>query len=121
MTTILIVDDEDGFRHLFQIILSRAGYAVLSARSGAEAVALVETHAIDLIILDDMLPDAIGSEVCIAIKEIMPHVPVIMHSAGTRARTPEYLQQAGADGFLPKPSTPGEILTFVTNLVRVRI
>ncbi len=115
MHTVLIVDDEESFLHIVQVILRRAGYNTLIASSGQEGLELAYSLRPDIIILDDMMPGLSGGEVCMQLKRdpLMRSIPVIMHSAGAKVRSPAYIKQIGADGALYKPALPSEILEAV--------
>jgi CheY-like chemotaxis protein len=115
MYTVLIVDDEEGFLQIIQVILKRAGYRTLVANNGSDGLEMVYQHHPDIIILDDMMPGLTGGDVCLRIKNdpAVSHIPVVMHSAGAKVRNPQYIQQIGADGVLFKPSLPNEILETV--------
>lgn len=112
MRTVLIVDDEEGFLQIIQIVLKRAGYQTLVAANGVEGLSMVYAHRPDIVILDDMMPDLTGGDVCMRIKKdpSVCHIPVLMHSAGAKVRNPQYIEQIGADGVLFKPSLPSEII-----------
>jgi CheY-like chemotaxis protein len=112
MRTVLIVDDEEGFLQIVQIILKRAGYQTLVAVNGTDGLDMVYAHRPDIVILDDMMPGLTGGDVCMRIKKDpkVSHIPVVMHSAGAKVRNPQYIEQIGADGVLFKPSLPAEIL-----------
>jgi len=115
MHTVLIVDDEESFLHIVQVILRRAGYNTLIASSGQEGLELAYSLRPDIIILDDMMPGLSGGEVCMQLKRdpLMRSIPVIMYSAGAKVRSPAYIKQIGADGALYKPALPSEILEAV--------
>lgn len=78
---ILSVDDEPGILATRQAILECEGYAVLSAADGDQALTYFETRAIDLVLLDYVMPGMNGGAVCREMKKVKPHVPVIMVSA----------------------------------------
>lgn len=120
MPTILIVDDEINFIQLLDLVLRRHGYNIIHATSGKEALALARTQCPDLIILDDMMPGLSGGDVCVTIKTdaALHHIPVILHSAGTWAKDPEYIKQIGADDVILKPSSSRDIVAKVAHHVR---
>lgn len=115
MHTVLIVDDEESFLHIVQVILRRAGYNTLTASSGQEGLELAYSLRPDIIILDDMMPGLSGGEVCMQLKRepLTRSIPVIIYSAGAKVRSSAYIQQIGADGALYKPALPAEILEAV--------
>ena len=123
MTTILIVDDEEGFRHILQVILQRAGYTTISVRDAFEAAHMVATKAIQLIILDDMMPGKSGSEWCMEMKsnEDTRHIPIIMHSANSKLHNKAYAQTIGAQSVLLKPCSPREIVAAVQQFAQVGV
>ncbi len=112
MRTVLIIDDEEGFLQIVQIILRRAGYKTLVATNGSEGLDMIYAHHPDIVILDDMMPGLTGGDVCMRIKNdpAVRNIPVVMHSAGAKVRNPQYIRQIGADGVLYKPSLPSEII-----------
>lgn len=112
MTTVLIIDDEEGFLQIIQVILKRAGYQTLVATNGVEGIDMVYNFRPDIIILDDMMPGMTGGDVCMQLKgdPCVSNIPVVMHSAGAKVRNPQYIRQIGADDVLFKPSLPNEIV-----------
>jgi CheY-like chemotaxis protein len=112
MCTVLIVDDEASFLHIVRLVLERAGYTVLAASNGAEALEMAGQQQPDLIILDDMMPGLSGGEVCLQLKQdqALRQIPVVMHSAGARVKDPTYIASIGADDVLLKPSMPNDII-----------
>ncbi len=115
MRTILIVDDEQGFLQILQVVLQRAGYKTITALSARDALRQMETNDVDLLILDDMMPQMSGSELCSQLKgdPKTAHLPVIMHSAGLKIHDKAHIQRIGADAVLPKPSQPRDIIEMV--------
>ncbi len=78
---VLNVDDDDAQRYIKTRDLQASGFAVLEARSGAEALQLVERKEPEVVLLDVQLPDINGTEVCVYIKNKWPEVMVLMTSA----------------------------------------
>lgn len=68
--TILVVDDEEDMRNLVEMYLLNSGYRCLQAANGKEAISMVETEEVDLILLDIMMPGMDGFSVCEEIREI---------------------------------------------------
>jgi len=120
MATVLIVDDEEGFRHILQIVLRRSGYATMEAGNAREALLVLEGAIPELIILDDMMPGMSGSELCVQLKRDRrtAAVPVLMHSANTRLGDPAYVASLGAEGVLMKPSSPRELVAVVNQFLQ---
>lgn len=121
-STVLVVDDTEAHRYVMASWLRRAGYIVVEAATGAEALALAGGH-LDAVVLDVNLPDIPGPQVCRRIKDDpeTEHVPVLHVSATSidaQARTAG-LQQ-GADAYLPEPLDRGEFLATVGALTRNR-
>lgn len=114
MQTILIIDDDAAIGDLEQEVLERAGYAVLRAYSGTEALLLLKSRRPDLILLDLMLPGLSGEEVLPQIQGI----PVIVVSAKTAVQDKVDLLLGGAADYLIKPFDTKELLARVT--VRLR-
>jgi DNA-binding response OmpR family regulator len=104
---ILVVDDEADIRQLIVRVLRDRGYEVLEATQGAEALRVVQSAVPDLMILDAMLPEIHGFDVCRRIKHSSryQHIPVIMISAIYRGwRYAEDVKKSyGADDFFEKP------------------
>ena len=109
---ILIVDYDDVMRQLFQFVLEREGYEVAEAESGEEILARVINFKPDLILLDVMMPNISGLDVCRQLKNDSrtQHVPVIIVSAYTNAVTRAEGRLAGAIDFINKPCSPYQLL-----------
>jgi signal transduction histidine kinase len=118
---ILNVDDADAARYAKSRLLRHAGYEVIDAATGAEALRLVEERSPDLVLLDVKLPDIDGLEVCRRIKQREAGVLVLQTSAtftasGDRVRSLD----GGADSYLAQPAEPEELLAAVRALLRLR-
>ncbi len=114
---VLIVDDEDDIRRLLKRVLSDRGFSVLEAARGSDALQMVRDHVPDLILLDAMLPEIHGFDICRRIKgsQKYGHIPIIMISAVYRGwRFAEDLKESyGVDGFLEKPFKIGDVTAAV--------
>jgi CheY-like chemotaxis protein len=114
---ILVVDDEDDIRRMLRRVLVERGYQVVEASRGTEALQAVREHAPDLILLDAMLPEIHGFDICRRIKgsQKYGHIPIIMVSAVYRGwRFAEDLRQSfGVHAFLEKPFKITDVLTSV--------
>ncbi|MGD9570610.1 MAG: response regulator [Thermoleophilia bacterium] len=118
---ILVVEDEQSIRTIIEYALRDAGFSVLSAARGDEALEVVEREAVDLVVLDIMLPGLDGLEVC---KRIRAHrtIPIIMVSARGEELDKVLGLELGADDYVTKPFSPRELVSRVkANLRRARL
>lgn len=111
---VLVVDDDDMILQLLAQILEGKRYRVITAKGGREALAKVREHVPDLVILDGMLPEIHGFEICRQLKtsERFRHIPVMMISAvhtGWRFAA-DVKEKYGADEYLEKPFEAAELL-----------
>ncbi len=108
---ILIVDDEPDLVKVTSFRLKKAGYEVLTCVNGQDALDLIQKTPVDLILLDLLLPQMGGDEVCLKIKEDpnLKHIPVILFTA-TVVNIPEKAREVGAEDYLQKPFIPEELL-----------
>ena len=111
--SILIVDDEPTARTLLRLILVRAGFNVVEAINGFQALDRLEETAVDLVLLDVMMPGMDGIEVCEKIRadEKTAVVPILLLSAKTDALSIRRGLSAGADKYLTKPISPDVLLS----------
>ena len=121
MHTVLVVDDDQDVLRLMQDILQARKYRVVTGRTGREALAKVREAMPDLVILDGMLPEVHGFEICRQLKtsERFRHIPVIMVSAvhtGLRFAA-DVKEKYGADDYLEKPFEAAELMRRVETLL----
>lgn len=114
---VLVVDDDPLMLRLVKTNLDREGYQVLAASDGQAALEIAASEEPDLVILDLMLPDIDGFEVCERIRQFSL-VPVVMLTA--RGEQVDKLSgfEAGADDYLSKPFAPAELLARVRAVMR---
>lgn len=118
MERILIVDDEKKLLRSLEDFFSTQGYEVLCAARGDEAVRIAMEKAPDLLILDIMLPDISGYDVCRQVKAKLPSARVIMLSAKGEEMDKVLGLELGADDYMTKPFGVRELLARVRTLTR---
>lgn len=110
---ILCVDDDPKILFVRRLLLSFAGYAVLTASSVEAAQGLFDCNHVDLVITDHLLPDGTGAELMLRMKRVRPEVPVVLLTAWADM-PPGYDH---ANRLLSKGMTPEEFLTEVASLL----
>jgi len=117
--TVLVVDDEVQTVKLIGLLLQRRGYEVVAASLGTQALAKAQAEDPDLIVLDVMMPDMDGYEVCRRLRAdpATAGIPIIMFTAKTMVDDKVTGFQAGADDYLTKPVHPDELATRVEALL----
>lgn len=114
---ILVVDDEQKIVEVVKSYLQNAGFSVLCAYNGTQALKLFEQHLPSLVVLDLMLPDISGEEVCVAIRKISP-VPIIMLTAKVEEISILEGLRIGADDYMTKPFSPRQLVARVEAVLR---
>jgi two-component system alkaline phosphatase synthesis response regulator PhoP len=114
---VLVVDDDAKTVELVKLYLSRDGYQILTAYDGGEALRLARESSPDLIVLDLMLPDIDGLEVCRTLRH-ESDVPVIMLTARTTDQDKLIGLGLGADDYVTKPFSPKELAARVRAVLR---
>jgi putative two-component system response regulator len=119
---ILCVDDDPVNLDLLEAILSQKDYIILKAKRGAEALEIMNAQAMDLVLLDVMMPGIDGFEVCRIIKDnpVMNHIPVVMVTGLADKQSRLQGLEAGANDFLSKPIDSIELLVRTKNLLRIK-
>ena len=115
--TVLVVEDESSIASFVALYLKNAGYEVTTAATGAEALARVAASEVALIILDLMLPDIDGIEVCRRIRQ-RSDVPILMLTARDEDVDKIIGLEVGADDYLTKPFNPRELVARVKSVLR---
>jgi DNA-binding response OmpR family regulator len=116
-TTVLVVEDEQKLRELVRSYLERAGFAVLSTGSGAEAISLASSAHPDLVILDLGLPDVPGESVAREIR-VAGSTPILMLTARSSEEDRIGGLELGADDYVTKPFSPRELVLRVQAILR---
>jgi len=120
---VLVVDDVPANVKLLEARLSAEYFDVVSAYSGADALSLCERAECDIVLLDVMMPDMDGFEVCRTLKSnpVTHHIPVIMVTALDQPSDRVRGLEAGADDFLTKPVTDVALVSRVRSLARLKM
>jgi len=120
---ILVVDDEPDAVDLVQFNLSNAGYDVVTAADGQEALQKARACSPSLILLDVMLPEVDGLEVCKLLRRdpATSEIPIIMLTAKAAEIDRVLGLELGADDYVTKPFSPRELVLRVKNLLRRRV
>jgi len=111
---ILCVDDDGVALHVRRLLLSVAGYSVLTASSAEAGLEVLKQNPVELVIADHFLSAKTGTEIAREMKEFKPEVPILIVSAS--AEEPSGLEFA--DGFLPKGEPPDVLLDTIAGLLK---
>lgn len=103
MPRILVVDDEQEVCDLLSRFLERNDYTVVTARTGAECLSIVERDSIDAVLLDLKMPGMTGLEVLRKLRTINPDLPVVMITGQTDEQTAKATLEEGAFDYIKKP------------------
>ena len=117
---VLVVEDEPDTAELIELHLKNDGYRVTVAGDGDQALKKVHKHMPDLVILDLMIPEITGIEVCKFIRKdpATQSIPIIMCTAKTGEIDKILGLELGADDYVTKPFSPRELLLRVKNLIK---
>ncbi|MGH9874707.1 MAG: response regulator [Pyrinomonadaceae bacterium] len=116
--SVLLVEDDRALRRLLQVVLERAGYKVVPATDGLEAMKLVLSQPIDAVVTDEIMPNLSGHEFCRFLRNspTLSHLPVILLSALDRKDAqPNAADQA--DEFLTKPVSGERLIACIEKLL----
>jgi DNA-binding response OmpR family regulator len=117
MKTILIVDDEPKLREVVSSYLKNEGFLTLVASNGKDALHYISAKNVDLVVLDLMLPDMSGEEICQAIRRQFS-VPILMLTAKVNEEDRIKGLSIGADDYMIKPFSPRELVLRVKTILR---
>ena len=117
---ILIVDDEPAQQQLLRYNVEKSGFDVLLADNGNDAINIVDEVNPDLIVLDWMIPEASGIDVCYELRSRPEtrYLPILMVSARGEDIDLAMALDAGADDYITKPFSPRELIARVKSLLR---
>lgn len=118
--TVLIVEDERAIVEILKFNLKREGYETLEALDGRTGLELARTRDPDLILLDVMLPEMNGFDVCAALRDGGSAVPIIMLTAREEENDKVFGLEAGADDYITKPFSMRELMARVKANIRRR-
>ncbi|MEN9578400.1 MAG: hypothetical protein RJA70_1409 [Pseudomonadota bacterium] len=120
MAKVLIVEDEADLQQVLEFNCQRAGHEVLIAGSGTEALAIARQTPLDLVLLDIMLPDILGTDVCRMLKgdPATARTPIIMLTAKGSEQDRVAGFELGADDYVTKPFSVRELLLRVSAILR---
>ncbi|WP_409289732.1 response regulator transcription factor [Peribacillus sp. SCS-37] len=115
---VLVVDDEESIVTLLQYNLEQAGFEVVTAMDGREGVKKAVEETPDLVILDLMLPEMDGLEVCKQLRQQKLNVPILMLTAKDDEFDKVLGLELGADDYLTKPFSPREVIARIKAILR---
>ncbi|MCM3749296.1 response regulator transcription factor [Paenibacillus pasadenensis] len=116
---ILLVEDEEAIRGFVRINLKRSGMVPIEAGSGEQALQIVaEQGPPDIALLDIMLPGISGLEVCAALRAAYPEMGIVMLTAKSQEQDKIQGLELGADDYIQKPFSPGELMARIRSLAR---
>lgn len=114
---ILVVDDDSAMTELLKLLLKPAASIIYTANSGKEGIELAKKYSPDVVILDLMMPEMDGWQVCQAIREFSL-LPILILSALDNPGMVARALDSGADDYLIKPVPSGVLIAHLNNLVR---
>ncbi|OXS54963.1 DNA-binding response regulator [Cohnella sp. CIP 111063] len=117
MKTILVIEDETKIREVITSYLEHAGYRVIGAESGETGYNIIQQFPLDLILLDLMLPDISGEELCKRIRA-NHSIPIIMLTAKSSKTQQINGLEIGADDYIVKPFDPRELIVRIRTVMR---
>ena len=116
--TVLLVEDDRSLRRYLEIILQKAGYTVITAGDGLEAMKIALTTRVEAVVTDAIMPHISGHELCRFLRRQskLARLPVILLS-GLEEASATTTQQDGADIYMTKPVNPNELLNCLERLI----
>ncbi len=116
-TRVLLAEDDRALRRFLEVVLERAGYKVIPAADGLEAMKLALSTQIDIVVTDAMMPNLSGHEFCRFLRnsQTLSHLPVILLSALERKEPNQNVEQV--DAFLSKPVSAETLVECIERLL----
>ena len=118
MAEILVADDDLHIRELLTDLLEGEGYAVRTAEDGAQTLAAIARKKPDILLLDVMMPNKSGYDVCREIRQNDPLLPILMLTAKSEDIDKVLGLERGADDYMTKPFSPQELLARIRAMLR---
>jgi CheY-like chemotaxis protein len=117
---ILVVDDDELVLLAVQELLTPMGFSVATAGNGQEALQKAASRAFDLVILDVIMPEMDGFEVCRKMRQLEPYreTPILMLTAKSGEEDKQRGMEAGANLYLPKPIAPKRLMAIVEAAIK---
>jgi two-component system cell cycle response regulator len=118
---VLLVEDDPALRRYLEVVLQRAGYAVLTASDGLEAMKFLLSAQVDVVVTDALMPNLDGYELCRFVRnsDHLAHLPIILLSALDPRNTTDESEQV--DAFLAKPVSPEDLLAILLDVLNQKI
>src|ERR1700756_4773077 len=120
MGTILVIEDDERILKALQRLFSSEGYEIRSASNGKQGLEMFASPGVDAVVLDLMLPEMSGRDVCRSMKLNSPETPVVILSAISDVADKVLLLELGADDYVTKPFSPRELMARVQAAIRRR-
>ncbi|MBF0549876.1 MAG: response regulator [Deltaproteobacteria bacterium] len=120
MAKILVVDDDRSLRKMLCLTLRKDGFEAIEAADGNQAIKLVESESVDLVLTDIVMPDKEGIQLIIELKRTNPEIKIIAMSGGGLALSELYLtmaKQVGADQIIAKPIFRDDLINMIRQLL----
>jgi CheY-like chemotaxis protein len=113
---VLLVEDDPALRRYLEVVLERAGHEVVSACDGLEAMKVLLTASVDVVVTDALMPNLDGYELCRFVRnsEQLSHLPIILLSALDPRNSTDESEQV--DAFLAKPVSPEDLLACIARV-----
>jgi len=117
---ILLVDDDPDILDVLEITLAEENYEILKAGDGEEAIRIIQSKPLDLVLLDYNMPKMNGQQVCLKVKQdlLLRHIPIIMVTGKGEISDKVGGINAGADDYIVKPFEPKELLARIRMILR---
>jgi len=115
--TILVADDEEGVRKFLVTVLANAGYEVVEAANGREAVEAIRSRRVDLLITDLVMPEQEGIETILALRKSSASLKIVAISGAFEGRYLNAAASLGADATILKPVSPHDLLSTVREVL----
>jgi DNA-binding response OmpR family regulator len=118
--TLLLVEDDELVRDAMTRLFVREAYLVLTAGTGHDAIGLLRTSPVDVVLLDIGLPDVSGADLCARLRQFSPHMPVVVCSGVASPQEADDLRRLGVVRIMCKPIAMPDLLAAVRSALDER-